>query len=154
MHLTLRLLTIGLLFALASCARQQQTTSPPYEVAIDIRHTMELIIDPAADMIWDSAGSVITAAGEQDLAPTTPEGWAKVEAAAAVLTESGNLLMIPGRSAGPDWNEHASGLISTGKLAMAAAQQQDASALFDAGGRIYQVCLACHNQYLPDNNAQ
>jgi len=154
MHLTLRLLTIGFLVALASCNKQQQATSPRYEVVTDVRHTMELIIDPAADIIWDSAGSIITDAGEQDLAPATLDAWANVEAAAAVLTESGNLLMMPGRSAGPDWDEHASGLISAGKLAMAAAQQQDANALFDAGGGIYQVCLACHNQYLLENSAQ
>jgi hypothetical protein len=150
MHLTLRLLTIGFLVALASCAEQRQATRPQYEVVTDIHHTMELIIDPATDIIWSSAGSIITDAGEHDLAPTTLEDWAKVEAAAAVLTESGNLLMMPGRSAGPDWNEYASDLISVGKLAMAAAQQQDASALFNAGGDIYQVCLACHNQYLVD----
>ena len=27
------------------------------------------------------------------------------------------------------------------------ARAQDSDALFDAGGRIYQVCLACHNHY-------
>ncbi len=152
MQLASRILTIGLLVTLAACGQQQQATGPQYEVATDIRHTMELIIDPAADMIWDSAGSIITAAGEQDLAPATIEGWARVEAAAAVLAESGNLLMMPGRSAGTDWNEYASSLISTGKLAMAAAEQKNADALFDAGGQIYQVCLACHNQYLIDGS--
>jgi len=147
-------LVIGILLALASCATQQQVISPQYEVVADVHHTMELIVDPAADIIWSSAGSIITAAGEQELAPTTLEAWAKVESAAAVLTESGNLLMMPGRSVGPDWDEYASGLISTGKLAMAAAEQQDAKALFDAGASIYQVCLACHNQYLVDDTAQ
>jgi len=115
---------------------------------------MELIIDPATDVIWSSAGSIITDAGEQDLAPTTAEEWAEVESAAAVLAESGNLLMMPGRSAGSDWNEYARGLISSGKLAMVAAEQQDADALFDAGGLIYQACLACHNQYLVEQDTQ
>ncbi|MFC1795920.1 hypothetical protein ACFL1V_02335 [Pseudomonadota bacterium] len=151
---TLLLLSTYIAFiALASCTRQQPANSPQYEAVTDIRDTMELIIDPAVDVIWDSAGSIITQAGEQDLAPTTPQAWAKVKAAAAVLAESGNLLMMPGRSAGPDWDEHANGLIASGKLAMAAAQQQDARALFDAGGRIYQVCLACHNQYQVDNSS-
>jgi len=154
MHFTLRILTIILLLALASCAREQQASGPQYQVVTDNHHTMELIVDPAADIIWSSAGSIITEAGERDLAPTTGEGWHEVEAAAAVLAEAGNLLMMPGRSAGADWNVHASGLIRTGKLAMIAAEQQDADALFDAGGRIYQVCLACHNQYLVDDNAQ
>jgi hypothetical protein len=142
MHLSLRLPTIVALVALAACTGQQQSSGPPYEAVADVRQTMELIIDPAADIVWDSAGSVVSAAGEQDLAPATPEAWARVAAAAAVLTESGNLLLMPGRSAGPDWDEHASDLIGAGKLAMAAAQQQDANALFDAGGRIYEVCQA------------
>jgi hypothetical protein len=154
MRFTLRLLTIGLLAALAACAREPQATRAQYEAVTDVRQTMELIIDPAADLVWDSAGTVVTETGEQDLAPDSPEAWVEVEAAAAVLTEAGNLLMMPGRSAGPDWDQHARDLINTGKLAMAAARQQDADALFDAGGRIYEVCLACHNQYPADDSAQ
>jgi hypothetical protein len=154
MRLPLRLMTIAVLAALASCARPQPAAEPQYEVVADVRQTMELIIDPAADVIWDSAGSVVSAAGEQDLAPASPEGWARVEAAAAVLAESGNLLLMPGRSGGPDWDRHAGDLIAAGKLAMAAAQRQDADALFEAGGRIYEVCLACHSQYLVDDSAQ
>ncbi len=153
MRVLLPLLAVGLFLALAACAKQQPAISPPYAMAVDIRQTMDFIIDPAADRIWDSAGSIITADGEQDLAPATPEDWATVEAAAAVLAESGNLLMMPGRSAGPDWNEHAGHLIVAGKQAMTAAHQQDADALFDAGGEIYQACLACHNQYLVADGA-
>jgi hypothetical protein len=108
---------------------------------------MAWILDPAADLIWDSAGTIITAEGEQDLSPTTDEGWNKVLHAAATLTEAGNLLMMPGRSAGDDWVEYSKGLTRAGMEAMAAAQAQDADALFHAGGNIYQVCKACHNQY-------
>jgi hypothetical protein len=147
MHLSMRLLPIGLLAVLASCNNLPPQPSPTYEVVTDIHHTMELIVDPAARLIWSSAGSIITDTGEQDLAPTTPEGWFKVEMAAATLTESGNLLMMPGRTAGPDWNQYSRSLIHTGKLAMAAAEQRDADALFNAGGQVYQACLACHEQY-------
>ena len=70
--------------------------------------------------------------------------------AAATLAESGNLLMLPGRAIGDDWVEYAQGLVSASELALAAARAQDADALFDAGGRIYQVCRACHNQYWPE----
>ena len=59
--------------------------------------------------------------------------------------------MMPGRSAGPDWNEYSSRLTAAGKQAMAAAERQNADELFDAGGRIYQACLACHSQYLVDD---
>ena len=144
---------MAILLALASCTNQEQAAGPQYEIVMNMYHTMELIIDPAADIIWSSAGSITTEAGEEDLAPTTPEGWTEVEAAAAVLAESGNLLMLPGRSAGPDWDKFSRELTRTSKLAIAAAQQQDANALFDAGGHIYQACLGCHNQYLINSGA-
>ena len=64
------------------------------------------------------------------------------------MAETGNLLLMPGRSAGPDWEGFARGLAGAGELAIAAAEARDAEALFDAGGQIYQVCRACHEQYL------
>jgi len=141
--------TVGLLLMLlAACARQEPVAITPYKPVTDVHQTMVLILDPAADLLWDSAGTIISAEGRQELAPTTDEGWYRVEQAAAVLAETGNLLMMPGRAAGDDWVEYSSGLIEAGTLAMEAARAQDSDALFDAGGRIYQVCLACHNQYL------
>ena len=147
-HSTTALLLQLLLLLLAACAEQEAPTAPPFKVVTDPHQTMAWILDPAADLIWDSAGTIISAAGEQELHPTTAEGWDEVARNAAILAEAGNLLMLPGRSAGKDWNEYASGLIEAGILAMQAAQARDSDALFDAGGRIYQVCLACHNQYL------
>jgi hypothetical protein len=120
---------------------------PPYHAATDNHQVMMWIVDPAADVIWDSAGTIITADGSTELAPTTDKGWAKVQRAAAILTESGNLLMMPGRAAGEDWIDWSRQLVDTGKVAMQAAEARDADALFDAGGRIYQVCRGCHNQY-------
>lgn len=122
-------------------------SAPPFEPVANIHDLMEHVLDPAVDVIWDSAGYIITIEGEQDLSPTTDELWHEVINASMVVTESGNLLMLPGRSAGADWDTYATGLIAAGKLAIDAAEEQDADALFDAGGRIYQVCKACHNQY-------
>jgi hypothetical protein len=138
---------------LTGCAQDQAPTAIPFELATDMQHTMELILDPAADKIWDSAGFIITDAGERDLAPTTDEGWREVESAAAVVAEAGNLLLMPGRSEGADWDTYSVGLREAGKLAMQAALDQDADALFAAGGNIYQVCKACHSQYLIEEEA-
>ncbi len=140
------LVLLGLL--LGACSREDETASSTYQPVVDVHQSMVWIIDPAADMIWDSAGTIITAEGQQELEPTTDEGWQKIVNSAAVLTEAGNLLMIPGRSAGQDWNEYAQGLIAAGSEAIEAARNQNADALFDAGGRIYSVCKACHDQYL------
>lgn len=127
---------------------------PPYHAATDVHQMMVWIIDPAADVIWDSAGTIITADGNEELAPTTDKGWIKVQRAAAILTEAGNLLMMPGRASGDDWVAWSRQLVDTGKGAMQAAQARDADALFDAGGRIYQVCRGCHEQYWVEVDGQ
>ncbi len=137
---------IAVALLLCACGKEK----PPVSLTpvIDTHQMMVWILDPAADFIWASAGAIITAEGEQDLSPTTDEGWDEVARHAATLAESGNLLMLPGRSLGEDWEEYSHGLISASKQALKAATSQDSEALFDAGGRIYQVCLACHSQYL------
>ena len=106
------------------------------------------ILEPAAEVIWDSAGFVITAEGETDLSPTTEAGWDLVRNNAALVAESGNLLMMPERSMGPEWVAYAQAMIGAGRGVMAAAEVRDAEALFDAGGDLYQTCRACHTQYM------
>ncbi|NJN50876.1 MAG: hypothetical protein HC809_02920 [Gammaproteobacteria bacterium] len=114
-----------------------------------MKDTMNWVLDPAADVIWASAGSVITIDGETDLAPTTDEGWNAVRHSAAIVAETGYLLAQPGRAVDTnEWVEIANGLTRAGMLALEAAQAHDKEALFDAGARIYSVCVACHQQYI------
>jgi hypothetical protein len=54
---------------------------------------------------------------------------------------------MPGRAGGADWIAYARGLHATGRQAMAAAEARDADALFEAGGQLYQACVACHTRY-------
>jgi hypothetical protein len=106
------------------------------------------ILEPAAELVWDSAGFVITVEGETDLSPTTDAGWDQVRNGAALVAESGNLLMMPGRSLGPDWIAYSAAMMGSARDAMAAADARDAEALFAVGGELYQACVACHTQYL------
>lgn len=130
-------------------------TEAPYSLDLDMQELMAHVLDPAADIIWASAGSIVTAEGETDLAPTDAEGWLQVENGAAAVIESANLLMLPGRAVDDgDWREFSLGLVAMGKKAMAAAEAQDADALFAAGADLYQVCVACHQQYDRDIGAE
>ncbi len=119
-----------------------------FRVVTSVRETMLWILEPAADGIWDRAGFVITAEGETDLSPSTEEGWDEVRRQAALVAETGNLLMLPGRSLGPEWVRYAGAMIEAGRGVMAAAQRRDADALFDAGGDLYQTCRSCHDRYM------
>lgn len=147
------LAALAAILLLAGCDPQkaaQPDTRTPQRTVVTTAETMEWILEPLADVIWDNAGFIIDAEGETDLSPDTEDAWNEVVYAAATLSEAGNLLMLPGRSAGADWDEYSAGLITAGKGALDAALKRDADALFDAGGNIYQVCRACHNQYWPE----
>ena len=128
---------------LAACEEAPEVV--PYEPATDMAGLMEHVLEPAADVLWDSAGSIITAEGEQFLAPTTEEGWLNVLNQATVVAETGNTLMLPGyRQDEGAWMEFSKGLIAAGRVAMDAAHKQDDDALFQAGARLYSVCVR-HN---------
>lgn len=123
-----------------------------YVLSFDVLGIMEHVLYPSAAIVWKNAGSVITEEGEKNLSPTTEEGWHNVEDHAAMIMETANLLMLPGR--GPqenEWAELSKDLVRTGRLAFNAAQAKDGEALFDAGGELYQSCLACHKKYLIPN---
>src|SRR4051794_38163385 len=79
--------------------------APPPSVFVTtlaLKQVMEWVIDPAADVIWDSVKSVITEKGTQEIAPQTQADWDKVRDAAATLIEAGNALMIEGRARDKD----------------------------------------------------
>lgn len=126
----------------------------PGRPVLDDHQFMAWVLEPASDVIWDSAGAIITLAGEESLAPVDQAGWDRVRNAAAVVAESGNLLLLPGRSKGADWDEFSRAMTRMGERAMAAAQAQDADAVFEVGGQLYNVCVACHQVYFrPEQEA-
>ncbi|MCR9258425.1 MAG: hypothetical protein NXH95_01790 [Pseudomonadaceae bacterium] len=136
------------LCGLASCSQSEETEAAAFAPTGTVLEFMNWYLEPQADVLWDSAGYIVTEDGEVDLQPTTQEGWDNVRNAATVVAESGNLLMIPGYAVDSDWMEYSRGLITAGIKAREAAQAKDADALFQAGAQLYSVCLACHNRYI------
>lgn len=113
-----------------------------------MKQLMEWVIDPAADVVWDSVKTIMTMEGTTEIAPKTEEQWAAVRNSAATLVEAGNLLMLDGRArGGQEWMAHARRLSDSAQVALKAAEAKNAGALFDAGGGIYNSCKACHDRY-------
>jgi hypothetical protein len=61
---------------------------------------MDGIIDPAADVLWDSVAYIATPKGVEDRQPRTDDEWKTVRNSAITLIEAANLLSMPGRRVG------------------------------------------------------
>ena len=123
--------------------------APPFHTTLTTKQLMTWIIDPNAVAIWDSVGSVATEKGTEERHPKTDEEWASFRNAAAMLVESGNLLMLDGRAVDQDqWMTTARGMADAAATVLEAAEAKDVEAYFDAGGALYEACTACHSKYL------
>ncbi len=87
---------------------------------------------------------------------TTYGGWQAVENAALALSESANLVMMPGRMCSngkpvpigrADWVKDVQKLREAGRAAYAAAKKKDTEAMVDVSGTISDACSACHDVY-------
>ena len=122
---------------------------PPFKPIADTALLMEAVIDPMADVIWGSVGTIVTAAGEEHIRPKTEEEWMAVRNAAVAVTEAGNLLMMVPRAKDAEWMRISQAMIDTGAAAIQAAEAKDPDGVFDAGADIYAVCTNCHAKYDP-----
>jgi cytochrome c556 len=121
---------------------------PPYKPVADLKQLMTSVIEPAADEYWDAVGTVIDGEGIHEIAPQTQEDWDAARNHAYVITEAGNLLMMPTRAKDDgDWMKFSQALIDSGLKAVRAAEARDRDAVFDAGAEVYDVCTQCHAKY-------
>ncbi len=113
---------------------------------------MAHVVQPTAENYWDSVRYISDEDGYHEYVPETDEDWEKTRAAAASLSEFGNLLMTPlyAEGRGADWIEFAQAMHEVGNRAEQAAIDQDVDAVFEVGGTVYNVCTACHQVYPPE----
>ena len=135
------------IMVLCSCAGPQP---PSYRPVADNKDLMKSVIDPQADIVWESVKTTITAAGIEEKIPKTAQEWAAVRNAAIILAESGNLLMMPPRAkGGADWMKYSRELIDVSEAAIRAADAKDPKRIYEIGGDINDKCMQCHEQYDP-----
>ncbi len=113
------------------------------------------IVDPAADVLWDSVGTISSEERVVEWYPKTHEAyeeWAAVRNLAVTIMESGNLLTI-GERAGDNGArmELSRGMIEAGAAAFADAESEDPDAVFAVGEEVYLECDRCHGLYWIDD---
>src|SRR5262245_27291021 len=146
----LRWYVAAVTLTLSACAGSGGSQLPPFKPIADTGTLMESFIEPSADVIWLSVGSIVSAAGEEHIRPQSEEEWTKVLNAAVAVSEAGNLLMMEPRARDADeWMRLSKAMVDTGAEAIKAAQAKDPDAVFEAGAQIYAVCSNCHAKYDP-----
>ncbi len=133
------LLSIGpLLVAGALTAQAPQPAQP-------VGTMMELM----TSMVYPAANDLLLFAHRG--APKDDKEWMAVQRSAVLLAESGNVLMMPGRSRDQgEWLKNARLLVDAGAMAYKAARAKDANALLALDAPINASCIGCHKQYRPN----
>ena len=133
---------------MAACETPSTAPPPPFTPVGDVQQLMEMVIDPAADIVWESVGTIVTLDGTEEIFPRSDEEWSTVRNSAMVLAESGNLLMVGDRSKGEGpWMIMSQALVEAGMVALEAAEAKDPEAVFAVGEQIYNACETCHVLY-------
>ncbi|MDY6946112.1 MAG: cytochrome c [Pseudomonadota bacterium] len=125
-----------------------------FDTSIDTRQLMSWVVDPSSKVVFGAVASIVTERGEEQVQPRTDQEWNTIRNNAAMLLESGNLLLLEGRARNAqiqdpqDWNTRARAMSAAARTAIDATDVKDPEALFDASGEIYQTCTDCHEKYI------
>ena len=134
---------------------QAAAGEPQYLHGHSAQQLMAQVVQPTAEVFWGSVQYISDETGQHEILPETDEDWQRTRTAAATITEMGNLMMTPlyAEGRGEDWMEFSRGLVEVGQKAEQAAVNRDVDAVFEVGGTMYSVCSACHQAYLPEEQA-
>ncbi len=170
---------------LAGCTPKQESTvtaqpaeapaASPLKPIAGVQDVMAGMIDPAADFLWASVSTTVTAGKTVEKQPRTDEEWGEVRRQAIVLAEGANLLMMEGRHVareGVHLEDHgtpgnltaeesqkaiaanrgsyiafARALRDVGVAMLDAVDARNPQGLVDAGDTMEQVCEGCHLEF-------
>jgi hypothetical protein len=173
LFLGVSIFAVSLLFGSACRGRQQESGQPEYTPTATIKDIMLSIIDPSADVVWESVATVVTPTGTEERVPRTDEEWTDVRRGAIRVVEATNLLMMPGRRVArpgeksefpgieldPEemdvliakdreaWNRRAKALHDAGVATLQAIDARDREKMFETGEQLEIACESCHLQY-------
>jgi hypothetical protein len=169
----LLLLLFSSVFVIAACNRTQPPAPSSLQPEATIKDIMDSMVDPSADVLWESVATIVSAAGTDERQPRTDDDWKNVHRHAVILVEATNLLKMEGRHVAkpkeksenpgielePEQMEQlikddrqafikfAQGLHDAALPALRATEARDPAALLDAGEAIDTACENCHLKY-------
>ncbi|HEY1306604.1 MAG TPA: hypothetical protein VGF24_23785 [Vicinamibacterales bacterium] len=145
-----------------AAAAPQPPAAQPYA---NLAQMMRAIPFPASNIIFDTQSEDPGKAKKQGDAQSHSAtasfsgvygGWQAVENNALAISETANLLLVPGRMCEngrpapvdrEDFRKFAAGLADAGKAAYKAAQSKNLDAMVEVSGTVADACAACHEVY-------
>ena len=122
---------------------------PPFRVVATTHDVMDAIVVPASDAIFDA---VVYSNGELEQVPETGEDWSRLRLQALAVAEGANLLLVPQRAMGrQDWIAFSGSMADEALAVARAAEAKDVMRVLETGAALYGACLACHEQYVPED---
>lgn len=143
---SLLLFVFGIWFALAGArSAGGPPAAPPVATVAEL---MDGIVSPAAQVVYDSVGTVVTREGTEETRPKNDREWRRVAGNAASLIEASQLLRVEGRAKdSEDWATIAKAMGDAAAEVHAAAQKQDPEGILAAGERLNNSCDNCHRKF-------
>ena len=143
--------SIGFIVVGARAARQApsvETAAVGLTPVASVKQIMKGIVGPAATVVFEAVGTVVSSKGIEEKAPRTDEEWAAVGNSAAALVESGNLLLMGRRAVDTgEWLKQSQALMEAGKVALKATQDKSTERLLASGEAVNNSCDGCHRTY-------
>ena len=134
----------------AASAEPVEPPPPSFRGDIPMRILMQGPVTLAAEVYWESVKIVVDIEGEHIYQPETEDDWHVVWQAGISIAESANLMMDDERALDQgDWLRMSNALYDAGLSAARAAEAQDYERVLDEGEKVYNACVACHDQYMP-----
>jgi hypothetical protein len=143
-----------------------------FHMVASVQELMHDMVDPAADAVWDTVGTTITAKGIEDRQPITEAEWREVKGHTVSLIEATNLLAMQGRRLVPagsqvldEGNEGvltaeagqklldaqhetfaklAYALGDAGQHMLVAIEAKDPKTMLEVGTEMDGICESCH----------
>lgn len=141
-----------------------------------ISDIMAIEVDPSADALWGSVGTVVTRSGTKNNHPTTDKQWDELRVHAVVLIEAANLLLVDGRQVAREgvqkiedqgtpgnlspqqsqkliddnrstFASFATALRTVGEQMLKAIDAKNPQDLMEAGAALDEVCEGCHLKF-------
>ena len=140
-------------------------TPATMQVQTDLNRLMRGVLYPASNVVFsaqiDNPGDAKFVPGKDPSIATDPlvstfGGWQAIENAALALTESANLLLIPGRTCAnglpvpmndPAWARFVQELRDAGMMAYKAAQSKNQDKMIEVADTLAKACAGCHRKW-------